>query len=401
MIKLIVNRYIKQEMDISMQLFAFRLAYVLIASALLHNKELKHHLYSGIVLFIVAYSPIEVLYYFTILCANFLIMASIANYRLKTTILFIMNLSIIAAGSRCGRYLGVDVGNISSISSEVMLLVPKMYFVCNKQRSLSLSSLGYVFFVPSLAMGPVVPLSELGKKIQRRFSTAVLKTLQCAAFALVILYGQSIVNRDVLVDHNDASVFRRIACLYLFTLYYRMRYYFIWSFSSLCFYVCGLSVSNIMFFKVELATSLEEVATFWNYWISRFLKKSIFIPLRKYSRAGAVLITSVASALWHGGRGSDFLFLVSYNISIPILRQNSAFMKRHLNHYVYMFAVTLQTAFFVSYIPVPFYFNSTTVGLNVWKNIYFVGHVALFISLLFHLVLSVRMHAKGDLHEIV
>eukprot|EP00866_Antonospora_locustae_P001501 jgi/Antlo1/1501/2047 len=401
MIRLIANRYIKQETDITMLLFAFRLAYVFIASAFLHNKELKHHLYSGTVLFIMTYLPIELFYYLIILCINFLIMIGIANYRLKTTVLLIMNLSIIVVGSRCGKRLGVDVGNFSSISSEVMLLVPKMYFVCNKQKALSQSAFGYIFFVPSLALGPVVPFSELGKRIQRRFGTTILKTLQCAFFAFVLLYGKKVVSRDVLINDKDISVFCRTIYLYLFTLHYRMQYYFVWSFSSLCFYVCGLNVSNAMFFNVELATSLEEVATFWNYWISWFLKKSIYIPLRKYSRVGAMLATSVASALWHGGRGCDFLFLVSYNISIPILKKNSVLMKRHLNYYVYVFFVTLQTAFFVSYIPVPFYFNSAKTGLLVWKNIYFVGHVALFMSLLIHLALALQMRVKGNFRNII
>ncbi|KAL0265771.1 UNVERIFIED_CONTAM: hypothetical protein PYX00_011486 [Menopon gallinae] len=399
MISLIVNGYVKQDGSITMLLFAFRLAYVLVASALLYKRKLRYHLYTGIALFIIAYSPLELLYYLVILCANFSVMFCIANYRLKTATLFVVNFAVIVVGSRCGRSLGVDVGSISSISSEVMFLVPKMYFVCNKQRSLSLSSVSYIFFVPSLAMGPAVPFSELGKRIRRRPETAVLMALQCAAFGLAFAYGHNLVRNDILYRHGDVSVIRRVANLYLYTLHYRTKYYFIWSFSSLCFYACGLSVSNIMFFKVELASSLEEVATYWNYWISRFLKKSIFIPLRKYSRTGAVLVTSIASALWHGGRACDFLFIVSYNLSVLILKQNSMLMKRYLNRYVYVVLVTLQTAFFVSYIPVPFYFNSVERGICVWWNIYFAGHIALLLSLVLHLTLFIHKCCTSVFYE--
>lgn len=366
--------------------FFFKLGFILVASSMLYRKRMVYHLYTGCAFFLIFYSPKDLFYYFSILALNLALINIVEPKSLKKTAVLVLNVLIIFVGLRHQRTLGISTNSITSIGSEIMLLLPKIFFLSERTSFSTKNALKYIFFVPSLAYGPVVPYEELRKGINRRYRVIVKKALQALSFAAFYLYfDRWITPRDLIITQNR-SIFIRILSLYFFTFHYRTKYYFVWSFSSLCFYMCGLEVSNLKFFEVELALRLDKVAVFWNYWIINFFRASCFNPLRHYGAFFAAMATFTFSAMWHGGRSWDFLFLLSFFLAIPILKNNDRFMKKHLSYYVYVPLAIIKTAFFVSYIPVPFYFNSVKNAKKVWANINFLGHIFLVLSLLLQLL---------------
>ncbi len=395
MLEIILRKY-DCEGDVHLKMFALKLASILGTCLVLGKKKMAYHLYSGIFLFVLMFRPVELLLYLCLLCADLFMMKVIKNRTLRTYAILLSNLAVIVAGANYGHRLGINVGGIESISSDVMLLAVKMYFLCSETTHTIVDCLRYIFFVPSLAFGPAVPCEELRKRVIRRPHIMAEKVAQTLLFVCVYCGGKKWVDSLNVTGPSDSNLGLKILRLYAYTLHYRTKYYFIWAFSSMCFYACGFKISNLRFLDVELAPTLGHATSFWNYYAIRFFRRSCFLRLKPYNKFFAAIVTSLLSATWHGGRPCDFMFVLPLAVAIPILKNNSSIMKQYLSRYVYLPLTTLQSIFFVAYIPVPFYFNSVKTGMKVWKNIYYVGHFYVLASVVFQLCVGTKKHLKKE-----
>ena len=362
----------------------FKLSYTLTCSVVVRKrKNVYIHTVLGALLFVIMYSISELLVYLAMVSTNFIIIWILQSRVWRTYVTLALNLAGILVGSRYGNTLGIEVGEPWGISPEIMLAIPKIYFICQRKGFSIPESLGYLLFVPSLVYGPAVPEEELDRYVSLDLRKVSERMLQLLLFACTNFYGPKHVSKLMnLTEPCNASLPAKILHLYAHTFIYRTQYYFIWTFSSLCFHLYGLNVTNLRFFKIEISPTLGQVASYWNHYIVKFLRRSCFWPLKERGNLFAAIVTGIVSGVWHGGRPCDFLFLVSFIVAVPILGHNSAIMRRRLPQKIYLLATTLQTAFFVSYIPAPFYFNSVKKSIQVWKNIYFIGHLVLLLSLL-------------------
>lgn len=364
--------------------FAIKIFLIILYCALIQNPN--HQFFFGFMIFIATYQPIEIILFTFSLILNILLVNLIENKKTKCYTTIIVNIFSILLLVRFDKYLGIKMKELGSIAMEFMFLLVKMYYISTNDRLSIFKTLNYIFLIPSLAAGPVLDLKFIETKSIITFKKMIKRIFRVIIFMVIFFQSDKfLISKNLNKGNHKFSL--KVFILYLFGLNLRAKFYFTWEISSLCYLLNGYDVVNYRLSYIEFPISLTECIRNWNIWIYFWLKEAFFDPLSKYSFFLAALVTFCSSAFWHGGKDSDFLTAFFFCIAFPILRKNNIAFNYIFSSRVANGFNTIQTLFFISYLPIPFYFNTLNETMIVYRRYYFCGHVYLIISALIQLYL--------------
>ncbi|KAK9246727.1 MBOAT, membrane-bound O-acyltransferase family-domain-containing protein [Lipomyces tetrasporus] len=315
--------------------------------------------------------------------------------------------------------------------------------------------LTYVFFFPSLLVGPSFDYAEFrrwldfsmfevesaakqavnGKprkaprkrKIPRSGRVAARKALEGVLWiGLWIGLGRVLSPKYILSNEFRARPFVfRIFYLWPLGFYYRLKYYGAWSLSEGACTLSGLSyngvdpstnkrkwdrVKNIDPYRFETGQNTYTLLETWNMNTNKWLKTYVYLrvtPKGKKPGFISTLITFLTSAFWHGVSPGYYLTFVTGAFMqscgraarryirpfflTPDLSQPSPYKK-------YYDAVTyVGTQLTMAYAVQPFMLLSFSDSMRAWLAVYFYIHIGLFIMTALFSVKSVRKKIEAKL----
>lgn len=180
------------------------------------------------------------------------------------------------------------------------------------------------------------------------------------------------------------SFITRICIMYITILLIRCKYYFAWSFSKASCITAGVNVvsaTNVNIYKVETATNLRTVLSNWNICSANWLKQYVYMRVieEKYSTTAAIFMTNLVSAFWHGFYPGYYLTFFSSGLLTELgksIRKKITPIFSDSN-YLYAIACNISVMLMLSYMAIPFQVFGIYETYYAWKNLYFVGHVAM------------------------
>lgn len=281
----------------------------------------------------------------------------------------IFNITILYIYKIFGKSFEPRIRSTFDVSGILMILVVKMGYATKDYDGNVKNLLEYIFFIPGLVSGPAISYSEF---ITRDRMVEVPFPYYQLFRALAFMIAHAIFRLYPFKDYilsPSASFISKLGSLYLFNLHGRTRFHFAWNFSHCCFILYNLpEYLNIDFYKVEFTSSLGEISAFWNRFISLWLKRLFFEPLKKTSLPKAIIVTHLISAALHGLSPCYLIFFISFSMyRAPVTFANEFLHFKILKQ--------IQMSFFVSYFSVPFYLLDLRELFQVWKSLYFYGHV--------------------------
>jgi len=314
----------------------------------------------------VAFGNSNTLYLLLSIMVNIVLLFACSLNTYHFTILNILNLYIYKI---FGRSFEPRIQSTFDISGALMILTVKMGYLAKDFDGKIGNVLNYIFFVPGLVTGPTSPYKvfvERNRAVDVPFPwTEALKTV---SFLIVHVILRPFPFETYITSPNCGFALKLIF-LYLFNVRGRTRFHFAWNFSHCCFTLYNLpEYLNIDFFKVELTESVREISSYWNQFISTWLKTLFFNPLKETSMAKAVVVSHLVSAALHGINPCYVIFFLSFALySKPVSFVNSLIKYKILRQ--------IQMVFFVSYFSMPFYLLDVLKLLRIWKGVYFYGHI--------------------------
>lgn len=367
-----------------MVLYVLNMLLVLCVCAFTARDQRYVHVIIGMLIVLSNTSICHFLLYMCLVLANLLAMRVTKR---ATYPLLLVNLGAIILSKMYSKTLGIDISSKNNITIQLLLLAPQMFYL-SKARAEFLESLEYVFFLPCILAGPVIPyeqyrqreryLEEQSKKTAEQqtegmSARAVHKILEAGGFACLMMLIKKTVPFEYVMCQKNLPM--RVLLLYIYGLGFRCQYYLIWAFSSACYRLCGHDVVNISFLDVELAQNLKDVSKHWNTYTAVFLKESIFDPLKTKNVFVASIATFVGSSLLHGGHPSYFMMFISLGLSILAMRNNKKLVDTYLWPLPAKALNATIVSLFISYVSVPFYFLNVRKALCVWKSVWWYGHL--------------------------
>eukprot|EP00755_Sulcionema_specki_P006466 Sspe_Gene.35538::Locus_17216_Transcript_1_1_Confidence_1.000_Length_1749::g.35538::m.35538 len=143
--------------------------------------------------------------------------------------------------------------------------------------------------------------------------------------------------------------------------------------------------SNGNYWRVETAQSIKDITDNWNIGVNNWLKSCFYfrlVPIFGERSQVPVLLVQVISAFWHGFYPGYYLFFVSGTF-YTIVGRNARLKIRPLAikmgpaaKRVYDFFGWVGTCGGINCLGVPFIFLKWDVTLQVWKDLYFIPHIA-------------------------
>lgn len=315
---------------------------------------------------------------------NISIIKLVKTKEVKSYSTIVINFLVLFLLHNFGNKIGIKMEELGSIAMDLAFLIIKIYYISKVETISYFNILNYIFFIPSLGAGPVVEYEFLQSKIafnRKKISIGFLKALICMLLSLKS--DKYLLNEDL--NFKEQKLPLKLFDMYLFALNFRLKFYFTWEFSALCYLVNGYEVKNYNFRFIEFSTSLSETIRNWNMYVYSWLKTAFFLPLLKESTFLAAMVTFTCSAFWHGGKSTDLITAFIFSLAIPILKENNVYFIKHLKSRVANGINSIQTIFFLTYLPLPFAFDDVKESFFIYKELYFCGHIFLLCSLIFHL----------------
>lgn len=314
----------------------------------------------------------EIILYFGLLLLNFMCLKLLKKSHMRTYSLLSINIIFLIFFKRYCYIIGTNIKSKSNISIQMILLIPKIFYLCNTDSINIIEGFYYIFFLPGMIAGPVIPYEDLNikKKIQTNF--LYRKIFEILLFGCLHLLIKKMVPEETLYSVNNGNL-KKIVCLFIFGVGYRSQYYFIWAFSSVCHAIHGYHVDNIDVFKFETSKNIGDLSRSWNVYSASFLKECAFKPLCKISPFLGGVATFILSSLWHGGHPCYFMMFLAFGLSAVGLKNNQRL-------FIMLFGETMGDIFsiisvllYISFFSTPFYFLDIKKTMLIWKSVKFYG----------------------------
>lgn len=346
----------------------------------------------------------------SIIAINFM-MLRITFFRKHKHVNILINIFL----SFCYQYFyspSYDISDENDLIACMFFFIIRMGYVSDSFTGNWYESFAYIYFVPGFAVGPVVLLKDFVRlvnrvgnskikivlknnkkkdieikdenKSQNTFKRTSLMNVFSLFFGLFTVFAIKPFNIDEEI-YGKHSLSKKL--FYMFCFAYRKKgiLYFVWSFASLCYAICGIEAYNVDFMKIESATSFKFHPKNWNisayvFYRQFFYENAIFfldnLGVRN-NKKFAVYFTFLCSAAMHSIKACELVFFGTFGIStklldifiesIPFIR-NFSLLKFMIIHLYSAFLILIKDCSTFSEI------------FNMWKQVYFSGF-AILISL--------------------
>lgn len=296
----------------------------------------------------------------------------------------ILNIINIYLYKTVGKIIEPRIKGTFDITGFLMVLTVKIGYLLKFNDMNFKNIIDYIFFIPGILTGPTtsyVDFLNRNVNLEMRFPTQ--QFLVTIGFGVLHAFMKKIDFFSKIVDEKQ-NLITRLINLFLFNFTGRTKFYFAWYFAHICFMMNNLpNHLNISFRSVEFCESVSEIASNWNRFVNQWLKELIFKPLMQKSKTLAILISFSTSAALHGFNLCYFIFTLSFAAYSNTIKRTNTFIK-------YKFLRIIQMMGFVSYFSMPFYLLNVRILFNVWKNVYFFGHVYCTGLLILYKVIDMR-----------
>jgi len=179
----------------------------------------------------------------------------------------------------------------------------------------------------------------------------------------------------------------------------RSRYYLAWGVAEAAFSACGASEfvwhrgRNVDVWKVETAQSMHSVLKYWNMCTADWLKRYVYMPSVAFLNAHdqhayyAIIITNIVSAMWHGIAPGYYATFIAAGISTAVGRLMHKHIHLDTSDYslvrsLYRVIMFIWTNILIITFGLPFQLMTWEATWEVWKGLFFIGHVWLGLTLL-------------------
>lgn len=367
--------------------FLASLLLTLVMSYAMRNRTRTHNLLSAILVLYVAFDYKHTIYVVASVMFNVVLLryCNISEY-----VFTFLNMLILYLYKIFGTRFEERISGSFDISGVLMMMTIKTCYLgkqYNKQRDNIKEAISYLLFIPGLILGPVPTFESFRNNAHRKPRTIPYGTfLRSIGFLFLFQLLRTLFPRDLLFRENR-PLLNRIIHLYIFTVTNRIKFYFAWHFSHGCFIFQNFpDLLNADFLKVELATNVKDLTSYWNVCTGIWLKNCFFVPMKDRSIFLASVATSAISALWHGINPCYLIMFLSISTSIPVVRENNRLLL-HFYPSLFWLVSRLQMFVLVMYFSSSFFLLNVADLISVWKSVYFIGHVFFFLSLALQLVL--------------
>lgn len=379
--------------------FLASLLLTLVASYAMRNRTRTHSLLTAILILYVAFDYKHTAYVVASVALN---TALLRHMAISEYLLTVINISILYVYKMFGSLFEERISGSFDISGVLMLMTIKMCYLgkeYDRKHNTIKEALSYLLFIPGLMLGPAPTFKAFVENRHERPKRppyeAFLKSLAFLAVFQALRVG---VPRSLLLKEGLPTA-TRLAYLYLFTVGNRIKFYFAWHFSHGCFVFQNFpDLLNADFLKVELATSVKDLSTYWNICTGMWLKNCFFVPMKGRSLFWASVATSAISALWHGINPCYLIMFLSLSVSIPVVKENNRLIQRFAPSLFWVLS-RVQMLVVTTYFTASFFLLNVSDLMYVWKSTYFAGHVLLALSLVLHAglrLLPTRPRQKTD-----
>ena len=219
------------------------------------------------------------------------------------------------------------ISQVDITTMQMMLIVKLTQFMTDVYHSKGylekypslLEWIGYICFIPSFLVGPVLKLDEYQNYIKhntchptptpiaRQINVLNVKAVVLGMLTVIGIWKFSLFH---VVDLEFAS-YRfptKLLYLYISIVLVRCKYYFMWTLAEIEYIASGSSpfVShkgrNIDIVGIEMAQNTHTILSSWNISTNMWLKDTVYSQITDfgYSKNIGVLATNITSAIWHG-----------------------------------------------------------------------------------------------------
>ncbi|CAD26666.1 hypothetical protein [Encephalitozoon cuniculi GB-M1] len=361
--------------------FLASLLLTLFVSYTMRNRTRTHNLLSAVLILYIAFDYRHTAYILASISLNTFLL----RYTETSAYMFtVLNIVILYIYKIFGALFEERISGSFDISGVLMLMTIKMCYLgkeYNKRTDTVKDALSYILFIPGLMLGPAPTFrSFMENKYERPKRPPYATFLKALGFLVLFQVLRISIPRSHLLE-EDVLLPMRWAYLYLFTVGNRIKFYFAWHFSHGCFAFQNFpDLLNADFMKVELATSVKDLSTYWNVCTGVWLKNCFFVPMKEKSIFWASIGTSAISALWHGINPCYLIMFLSLSASIPIVKENNRLLQSFFPSLFWVLS-RIQMLILTTYFSASFFLLSVSDLMYVWRSVYFAGHVFLAFSL--------------------
>jgi len=215
---------------------------------------------------------------------------------------------------------------------------------------------GYIFFIPSLLVGPYLDYKEYDRFIDRSMFKdeyckgeipnslipSVIEFFKAIFFAL-LLAAQALLPESTIYTQPfaDWPFILRLLSVILFGFWGRCRYYLVWSLSNSAYILCGSGYNgiiekkdlpkwdrfkNTLPSKLELMENVRALTTNWNMRSAFWLKSYVYVRIPKFKNKilralfEPTFTTFIVSALWHGLFPGYYVIFITLGIETIVGR---------------------------------------------------------------------------------
>ncbi|ADM11599.1 uncharacterized protein Eint_051520 [Encephalitozoon intestinalis ATCC 50506] len=376
--------------------FLASLFLTLFTSYTMRNRARAHHLLSAMLILYIAFDYKHTAYILGSIFLNSLLLKYIPMSEYSFTL---FNILILYIYKIFGPLFEERISGSFDISGVLMLMTIKMCYLgkeYDRKTNSIKDALSYMLFTPGLMLGPTPTFKDfIQNKYEEPKRPPYGTFLKSFAFLILFQALRISVPRSHLLEENT-SLLSRLIYLYLFTVGNRIKFYFAWHFSHGCFAFQNFpDLLNADFMKVELATSVKDLSTYWNICTGIWLKNCFFLPMKEKSIFWASIATSGVSALWHGINPCYLIMFLSFSSSIPIVKENNKLLQRFCPSLFWILS-RIQMLLLTTYFTTSFFLLSISDLIHVWKGVYFAGHVFLVFSLAVQMILKLFLRPEKD-----
>ncbi|KAK3692753.1 MBOAT, membrane-bound O-acyltransferase family-domain-containing protein [Podospora appendiculata] len=297
---------------------------------------------------------------------------------------------------------------------------------------------GYVFFFPSLLVGPAFDYAEYRRwldtsmfdvpatvdpskkpptrrkrKIPRSGTPAMLKLATGLFFVLLFVKLSSWFAPEVLIGPKflEYGFARRLFVLHMVGLTTRLKYYGVWTLTEGSCILAGLGyngvdpvtgkvswdrLQNINPWGVELAQNSRAYLANWNINTNKWLRNYIYLrvtPRGKKPGFRASLATFLTSAFWHGFYPGYYLAFLLASLIQTVAKNFRRYFRPffldpktsaplpHKKYYDFFSLLATQFAF--SFTVAPFLLLGFSSSLLAWSRVYFYAVIGTLVSMAF------------------
>ncbi|KAK0711165.1 MBOAT, membrane-bound O-acyltransferase family-domain-containing protein [Lasiosphaeris hirsuta] len=297
---------------------------------------------------------------------------------------------------------------------------------------------GYVFFFPSLMVGPAFdfadyrrwldttmfevlatvdptkkPPTRRKRKIPRSGTPAMLKLVTGLAWTLLFIKLDSYFSPGVLLEpeYKEYSFIRRLLILHMVPLTARTKYYGVWTMTEGACILAGLGyngvdpvtgkvswdrLQNINPLGVELAQNTHAYLKNWNMNTNSWLRNYVYLrvtPRGKKPGFRATLATFTTSALWHGFYPGYYLAFVLASLIQTVAKNFRRYFRPFFldpktqtplaTKKYYDFFSWLTTQLAMNFTTAPFLILTLSGSLAAWSRLYFYAIIGTVASMVF------------------